>query len=255
MLDRHHTAKLRSWIPQRLGTDDVIVDEVHPLGGGSIQENWRVRCILHPEGKRTISEFVLRKDAPATIASSRPRSEEFAILAAAYRAGVCVPKPIGFCADPDVIGAPFAMMGLVEGVGLGPRIAKDKTIGGDRARLAERLGRELAKIHAIRPPPEDLAFLGEPDPQPALAEVRSLRTRRAAFYRGYETESGVRIDDAAVRYWEVVAHLRWIVVALEQGHRHLSGLEPSLELALTGRIVPELELAILRATGPDRWSQ
>src|SRR3954447_20887733 len=76
---------------------------------------------------------------------------------------------------------------------------------------------------------------------------------RAAFYRGYETESGVQIDDEAVRYWEVVAHLRWAVIALEQGHRHLSGLEPSLELALTGRITPELELAILRATGPERW--
>ena len=76
---------------------------------------------------------------------------------------------------------------------------------------------------------------------------------REAFYRGYETESGVQIDDEAVRYWEVVAHLRWAVIALEQGHRHLSGLEPSLELALTGRITPELELAILRATGPERW--
>jgi len=105
----------------------------------------------------------LRKDAPATIASSRPRSEEFAILSVAYRAGVCVPEPIGFCSDPDVIGAPFALIGLVEGVGLGPRIVKDQTLGGDRTRLAERLGRELAKIHAVRPPREDLAFLGQPD--------------------------------------------------------------------------------------------
>ena len=127
------------------------------------------------DGRET-REFVLRKDAPATIASSRPRSEEFAILAAAYRAGVWVPEPVGFCNDPEVIGAPFAMMGLVEGVGLGPRIAKDKTLGGDRIRLAERLGRELAKIHAIRPPRDDLAFLGEPDPEPAHAEVRSLRS-------------------------------------------------------------------------------
>jgi aminoglycoside phosphotransferase (APT) family kinase protein len=340
MLDEHHRAKLQAWIAQRLGTDDLLVETVQPLGGGSIQENWRIRCVMD-HGRKT-RDFVLRKDAPATIASSRPRSQEFAILSAAYRAGVCVPEPIGFCADPDVIGAPFALMSLVEGVGLGPRIAKDMTLGGDRVRLAERLGRELAKIHAIRPPQPNLGFLGEPDPRPALAEVRSLRSTldglqavrpstewglrwaerhappcpaptlvhrdfrtgnylvdahgltaildwefagwgdphadigwfcaecwrfgrpeleaggiapRAAFYRGYETESGARIDDDAVRYWEVVAHLRWIVVALEQGHRHLSGLEPSLELALTGRIVPELELTVLRATGPDRWSR
>ena len=38
-----------------------------------------------------------------------------------------------------------------------------------------------------------------------------------------------------------MAHLRWAVIALEQGHRHVSGRELSLELALTGRMVPELE--------------
>jgi aminoglycoside phosphotransferase (APT) family kinase protein len=76
---------------------------------------------------------------------------------------------------------------------------------------------------------------------------------RADFYRGYEAGGGAAVDDAAVRYWEIVAHLRWAVVALEQGGRHLSGLEPSLELALTGRIVPELEAAVLRTTGPGAW--
>src|SRR5829696_627975 len=117
MLDEDRKAKLRSWIAQRLGTDDLALEDVQPLGGGSIQENWRIRCVM--EGGRTTRDFVLRKDAPATIASSRPRSEEFAVLAAAHRAGVRVPEPIGFCADPDVIGAPFAMMSLVEGIGLG----------------------------------------------------------------------------------------------------------------------------------------
>src|SRR3954464_13781175 len=139
MLDRHHTAKLQTWIGRRLGPDDLIVESVQPLGGGSIQENWRVRCVL--DGGRETREFVLRKDAPATIASSRPRSAEFAVLAAAYRAGVRAPEPVGFCDDPDVIGAPFAMMGLVEGVGLGPRIAQDKKIGGDPAPLAQRVRR------------------------------------------------------------------------------------------------------------------
>jgi hypothetical protein len=50
-----------------------------------------------------------------------------------------------------------------------------------------------------------------------------------------------------------MAHLRWAVIALEQGHRHLSGREHSLELALTGRITPELERAILKMTSPDTW--
>jgi hypothetical protein len=64
----------------------------------------------------------------------------------------------------------------------------------------------------------------------------------------------VPIDDEAVRYWEVMAHLRWAVIALEQGHRHISGREPSLELALTGRMAPELERIILRMTAPELWS-
>ena len=57
-----------------------------------------------------------------------------------------VPEPVGFCTDPTVVGAPFALMGLVEGVGLGPRIAKDVSLGGDRERLAEDLGRDEAVI-------------------------------------------------------------------------------------------------------------
>jgi aminoglycoside phosphotransferase (APT) family kinase protein len=68
---------------------------------------------------------------------------------------------------------------------------------------------------------------------------------RAPFYRGYEAASGRRIDHAAVHYWEVAAHVRWAAIALQQAARHLSGQERSLELALTGRIVPELELEIL----------
>ena len=44
------------------------------------------------------------------------------------------------------------------------------------------------------------------------------------------------------------AHVRWAIIAIQQGERHVSGQEPSLELALTAHIVPELELEILRMT-------
>jgi aminoglycoside phosphotransferase (APT) family kinase protein len=68
---------------------------------------------------------------------------------------------------------------------------------------------------------------------------------RAPFYRGYEVAAGRHVDPGAVHYWEVAAHVRWAIIALQQAARHLSGQERSLELALTGRIVPELELEIL----------
>ena len=68
---------------------------------------------------------------------------------------------------------------------------------------------------------------------------------REAFYRAYETASGRRVDPTAVRLWEVMAHLRWAAIALQQCARHGAGGEASLELALTGRIVPDLELEIL----------
>lgn len=72
---------------------------------------------------------------------------------------------------------------------------------------------------------------------------------RETFYGAYERASGRRIDPDAVYYWEVMAHVRWALIAVLQAERHVSGDEPSLELALTGHVVPELELEILQLTG------
>lgn len=72
---------------------------------------------------------------------------------------------------------------------------------------------------------------------------------REAFYAGYEAVAGPVIDRAAVPYWEVMAAVRWAVIAVGQGDRHLSGRERSLELALTRHVVPTLELDILQQTG------
>ena len=57
-----------------------------------------------------------------------------------------------------------------------------------------------------------------------------------------------QFDRAQVRYREVMAHVNWAVIAIQQADRHVSGEENSLLLALTGHIVPELEWEILNMT-------
>lgn len=72
---------------------------------------------------------------------------------------------------------------------------------------------------------------------------------REELLAGYRSVSGIEIPVQDLHFWEVYAHVRWAMIALMQGERHVSGREPSLELALTAHIVPELELEILHMTG------
>lgn len=83
-------------------------------------------------------------------------------------------------------------------------------------------------------------------------EAGGIGTRKD-FYKSYEEISGRNVNHDSVMYWETMAHLRWALIALQQGMRHLSGDEPSLNMAITSRIVDQLELYILRQTGPERW--
>lgn len=70
--------------------------------------------------------------------------------------------------------------------------------------------------------------------------------QRDDLFRGYERIAGRRVDRDEAMYWETLANLRWAVLALQQAQRHLSGAAPSLELALTGRCVAEMEHEFLQ---------
>lgn len=312
----------------------VEVGGIDRLSGGAIQENWAVQVTVADGEWAGIHQLVLRKDAASGVTTSHGRAREFMLLKAAHRAGVNVPEPCFLCEDTDILGAPFFLMHHVAGEAAGHRLVKHA----ENSDLAHELGRQLARIHAIVPPREDLAFLGPPPGNPAGAAIERYRSdldaleapmpvlewglawlarnrpdpsaaaavlchrdyrtgnymvadgalsgildwefagwgdrhediawfcakcwrfgadgreaggiaERDPFYHGYGEESGRTIDAGRVAYWEVMAHVRWAVIAVQQAARHLSGAEPSLELALTGHIVPELELEVLNLTG------
>jgi aminoglycoside phosphotransferase (APT) family kinase protein len=68
------------------------------------------------------------------------------------------------------------------------------------------------------------------------------------FIPEYERASGRKVAPGDLAYWQVMAHLRWATIALQQVDRYLSG-DAALELALTGHIIGQLELEILELTG------
>ena len=72
---------------------------------------------------------------------------------------------------------------------------------------------------------------------------------RSDFYNYYEEKSGRKVDKNAVFFWEVLAHIRWAIIARRQGERFASSGENSLEPAMTAYISPQLEWEILRMTG------
>jgi aminoglycoside phosphotransferase (APT) family kinase protein len=323
----HKLAALEAWLGE--GTS---IERYELLSGGAVQLNWLI------EGTRAGTPFayVLRTDAASSLLMSHSRAQEFALLCAAERAGVTVPTPRALCEDPSILGAPFFIADRAAGTALASRVVRDRNLGGDRSKLGEILGAELARIHSSRPPEPSLDVLGFPSVSPALDVVESNRATldelgvarpvlewglrwlernapapaglvlchrdfrtgnylldergltaildwefagwgdgaedigwfcaacwrfgndeleaggvatRGDFYRGYERESGTRVDPDAVHYWEVAAHVRWAAIALLQADRHLSGAESSLELALTSHLVPELEYEILALLG------
>ena len=122
-----------------------------------------------------VRNWVLRTDATSRISMSHDRANEFRCLKAAHAAGARVPVPIAVSRDKTMIGAPFMIVGEIGGYAQGRDMVRDPVLQEKGDELAEALGRELARIHSVRPPQEGLEFLTIPDRPPALVQVEQMR--------------------------------------------------------------------------------
>lgn len=82
----------------------------------------------------------------------------------------------------------------------------------------------------------------------APAPVGGFGTREELL-GAYSEEAGWRPSDEALRWWEVYGTCEWAAICRRQAERHLSGNEPSVELAVLGRRVCESEWDALLALG------
>lgn len=167
---------LAAWLGRELGAPSVTIGDARLLAGGAVQQNWRLDVTIGGGPRAGTHAWVLRTDAAARLDVSLDRVAEFKTIAAAYSAGVLVAEPIAVCEDAAIIGAPFAVQALVGGAAQGRRIVRDPRLGEFGDTLAAELGRQLARIHAIRPAPGVLAFLPVPITNPSRRAVAELRS-------------------------------------------------------------------------------
>jgi len=184
MLVEDHDA-LDRWIAQALGATEVRITEPARMPGGAIQENWTFDALVTDGPHAGTLGLVLRTDAPSGVSVSRSRAEEFALLKAAQSAGVTVPEPLGLDAAGTVLGKPFYLMRRASGTANPRTLARDPALDPHRPALAEAIGVELARIHTIEPPRDDLGFLGDDPRPPARRRIAEFVEQLDALPRPY----------------------------------------------------------------------
>ena len=174
-LDPENLTPLEAWLAKAIAADSVRIDKAELLPGGAVGENWRIDVEV-AGGPHSGSRFwIVRTDPPARMDVSLNRADEFAVIAAAYDAGVKIAQPIACSKTRDVIGAPFMVVSAITGTAQARQIVRDPKLAEFVPELIGALGKELALIHAIKPPREDLSFLNLPDEAPAKTAVARLR--------------------------------------------------------------------------------
>ncbi len=176
-------ARLGAFVAREAGleTQQVAIEGLRRLAGGSSREIWAFEACLSPrEGERRL-DLVLRRDPPGR--DEGGRDLEFRVVSAAHEAGIPVPRPHYCCTDPEVLGTSFYLMDRVDGEALPRRLLRDDRYERTRRALVPQLAGILVQIHRIDPDQPELAGLPGGDARPGASPARDEIERVAEGIR------------------------------------------------------------------------
>lgn len=111
----------------------------------------------------TTSWVVRRPPLGHVLATAHDMGREYRVISALQSTAVPVPAVFAYCADPQVIGAPFYVMARVEGRAY-RQAAELAELGPERARaISTTLVDTLAELHAVKPDAVGLQDFGRPE--------------------------------------------------------------------------------------------
>ena len=140
------------------------------------------------------NEWVLRRPPRGSkVKAAHDMAREYRILEALHPVYPRAPKPLVYCDDPDLLGAPFYIMERIPGVILRGKRPKDLDVAPELARACcASLVTGLAELHAL-----DYAAIGLSDLRREGAFVARNVTGWIDRYRGSETDDIPAMNDAA----------------------------------------------------------
>ncbi len=116
--------------------------------------------VVETSGRRLV---LRRPPLGHVLPTAHDMRREWRVISALAPTSVPVPEPVAFCDDHDVIGAPFYLMGHVDGAAVRTREDALGLTPVQTRRLSERLAEVLAAIHAIDYKRVGLGDFGRPE--------------------------------------------------------------------------------------------
>jgi aminoglycoside phosphotransferase (APT) family kinase protein len=155
------------------------------------------------------TRFVLRRPPLGhVLASAHDMAREHKIIAAVGKTNVPVPPALGLCEDEAVNGAPFYVMGFVDGVVLDNPQKANELDPDLRIQASEHLIDVLADLHAV-----DIDEIGLGDLARRGGYIERQLKRWKTQWEGSKTRELAAIDEVAAALAEKIPEQQGVVIA------------------------------------------
>jgi aminoglycoside phosphotransferase (APT) family kinase protein len=194
-------AGLGRWLRAQGLPGGEVVPRVRMISGGRSNLTYRLDFPGPDQGHEPAAgempSLVLRRPPLGhVLPTAHDMGREYRVLTALHGTAVPVPKPVAFCQDEAVIGAPFYLMQWVDGVVLRTRADAAGLSAAAAGELSRRFVRMLATIHGVDVEGAGLAGFGRPEGY--------LARQLARWQRQWE----LSVTREVPGYTELVARLR-----------------------------------------------